>query len=242
MWTYGYDILKSGSYHSENPTQTKQCLLRDLWGRGGRVLIAKASLRVEKNPSNNIDKVLCNFVWRNATQYLRKPVLSTLNNTSKINWLKYWQKYPNCTWNVFLLHVISKLGALNFFAINQIPIKISAFHCRTFLSRTLMDTLYRHQSLFMEYRFLNIPPGDYAQVCAVLVTSQSKPSAVVLLSPSDTAAGKIRFSNNPSRILLSTKQYTLKYRVGRNVWIKGANCKNNNETIQIYNSAELEQK
>lgn len=99
-----------------------------------------------------------------------------------------------------------------------------------------MDTLYRHKSLFMEYRFLNIPPGDYAQVCAVLVTSQSKPSAVVLLSPSDTAAGKIRFSNN------LTKQYTLKYRVGRNVWIKGANCKNNNETIQIYNSAELEQK
>lgn len=183
-------------------TQKKinQWLLRDLSLRG-RVLITKAegisrltyaalALHLDNKLLKEIDKMLFDFIWKNRTHYIKKTVImnsyengglnfldfATLNNTFKINWLKQLFRNPTSIWNIIPLHILSKLGGLNFFLvcnynIDKVPVKMSAFHRQAFLSWTLIykhnfsphnyfiwnnkDIVYKHKSLFMEYWFQN---------------------------------------------------------------------------------------
>ncbi len=127
-------------YPVTQKTQKKlnQWLLRDLSLRG-RVLITKAegvsqltyaSLSLYlNNKLTETDKTLFNFLQKNRTRYVKKSVLMnayengglnfldfrTLNYTFKTNWLKQVLRNPVSVWSILPLHILSKMGGLNFF-------------------------------------------------------------------------------------------------------------------------------
>ncbi len=104
-----------------------------------------------------IDQLLCNFVWKNKTHYVKKSVLSnrvsnsglnfvdfaTLNNTFKINWLRNYLKNPSSVWNIIPEYIFSQLGGLSFlllcdFSIERIPVALSNFHKQALLAWSMI--------------------------------------------------------------------------------------------------------
>ena len=137
-------------------TQRKlnQWLQRDL-SLKGRILLTKAEgispltyaaqyayLSMLAKNSQDIDKMLYNFIWRNKNHYIKKISnneliykfglnlldFHTLSNTYKINWLKQFIKNPSSTWNFTPNFIFSKLGGLNFllfcnYSVEKNPLK-----------------------------------------------------------------------------------------------------------------------
>ncbi len=101
-----------------------QWLQRDL-SLKGRTVLTKAEglsrithaaipLYVSKQLCTSVDKILFkNFLWKNKTHYVKKPVImntydsgglnfldfTTLNNTFKINWIEQFLNNPKSIWN-----------------------------------------------------------------------------------------------------------------------------------------------
>lgn len=146
--------------------KVNQWLLRDL----GRILITKAegisrltlaalALELDNNASKEIDRMLFNFLWKNKSHHIKKPVMmnpyergglncldfATLNRDFKINWIRQFLRNPSIR-NMVPHHVLYNFGGLNFlpmcnYNIDKIPVKLSAFHCQAFLSWSL---IYKH--------------------------------------------------------------------------------------------------
>ncbi|KAI2655875.1 ATPase expression protein 3 [Labeo rohita] len=131
---------------------------------------------------------MLNFLWKNRVHYIRKSVIlnsyknggldyldfSILNNTFKINWLKYFLKNPSSVWNIVSSTVFDQLGGLSFllmcdYKIEKLPVKLSAFHRQALLGWKLIykhnfsphqyyiwnncNILYKHKSIFMKTWF-----------------------------------------------------------------------------------------
>ncbi|XDV33381.1 hypothetical protein PO909_003805 [Leuciscus waleckii] len=144
-----------------------QWLQRDL-SLKGRILLSKAegisrltyaaiSLDLDRVICKRIDQLLCNFVWKNKTHYIKKSVLSnsfsngglnfvdfaTLNNTFKINWLRNYLRNPFSIWNIIPEYVFSQLGGLSFllmcnFSIEKIPVALCNFHKQALLAWSMI--------------------------------------------------------------------------------------------------------
>uniref|UniRef100_A0A3B3BAV7 Reverse transcriptase domain-containing protein n=1 Tax=Oryzias melastigma TaxID=30732 RepID=A0A3B3BAV7_ORYME len=152
-------------------------LLRDLSIKG-RILLAKAeglsrliyaaqSLYVSNSTSKTVDKMLCNFIWRNRTHHIRKSVLmndftsgglnfldfSTLNMTFKIHWIRHFLKNSNSLWNFIPNYIFSQVGGLDFLLLctykpDKVPLKLSAYHKQMLLAWSM---IYKHN--FSPHRF-----------------------------------------------------------------------------------------
>ncbi len=104
----------------------------------GRVLLSKAegisrptyiasTIDLNNKSVNTIDQTLLNFLWKNRVHYMRKSVVvnslkrggldfldfSTLNNTRKINWLKFCLT-KSSLWNFIPNFILNQLGGLSF--------------------------------------------------------------------------------------------------------------------------------
>uniref|UniRef100_A0A3P9KLZ3 Reverse transcriptase domain-containing protein n=1 Tax=Oryzias latipes TaxID=8090 RepID=A0A3P9KLZ3_ORYLA len=152
-------------------------LLRDLSIKGrillskaeglSRVIYAAQSLYVSNIVSKTVDKLLCDFVWKNRTHHIRKSVLmndytsgglnfldfSTLNMTFKINWIRKFLKNPNSLWNFIPNYIFSQVGGLDFLLLctykpDKVPIKLSSFHKQMLLAWSM---IYKHN--FSPHRF-----------------------------------------------------------------------------------------
>uniref|UniRef100_A0A9J8ACX2 Reverse transcriptase domain-containing protein n=1 Tax=Cyprinus carpio carpio TaxID=630221 RepID=A0A9J8ACX2_CYPCA len=173
-------------------------LQRDL-SLKGRVLLSKAegisrltyiasSIHSDNKINKIIDQIMLNFLWKNRIHYIRKSVIvnsyknggldyldfSTLNNTFKINWLKYFLNNTDSMWNMISKSVFDKLGGLSFllmcdYRIEKLPVKLSAFHRQALLAWKLIykhnfsphyyyiwnncNILYKHKSIFLKTWF-----------------------------------------------------------------------------------------